>query len=125
MITSFLCVDAGGPSQGIIYSYTYISYFFSGNVNTPLPHFTYLIYLHQHVFMFAIVLSVLLRYTDSDYLPLVSSNSSYTTSTYNTVQNNNYQLGGHYTSTQRRKHIFLVKQKLSALFLRYGNSLLN
>jgi hypothetical protein len=29
-------------------------------------------------FLLAIVLSVLLRYTDSDYLPLVSSNSSYT-----------------------------------------------
>ena len=29
------------------------------------------------LFLLAVVLSVLLRYTDSDYLPLVSSNSSY------------------------------------------------
>ena len=29
------------------------------------------------LFLLAIVLSVLLRFTDSDYLPLVSSNSSY------------------------------------------------
>jgi hypothetical protein len=28
------------------------------------------------IFLLAIVLSVLLRFTDSDYLPLVSSNSS-------------------------------------------------
>jgi hypothetical protein len=31
-----------------------------------------------HFFLLAIVLSVLLRYADSDYLPLVSSNSSIT-----------------------------------------------
>jgi hypothetical protein len=31
------------------------------------------------LFLSVIVLSVLLRYTDSDYLPLVSSNSSYCT----------------------------------------------
>ena len=30
------------------------------------------------IFLLSIVLSVRLRFTDSDYLPLVSSNSSYT-----------------------------------------------
>jgi hypothetical protein len=33
--------------------------------------------LYFVLFLLAIVLSVLLRYTDSDYLPLVSSSSSY------------------------------------------------
>jgi hypothetical protein len=68
MITSFVCVVVGGPSQGICYTHIHIiSYCFSGNVNTPLPHVAYFIYLYQHVFMLAIVFSVLLRHTDSDY----------------------------------------------------------
>jgi hypothetical protein len=35
--------------------------------------------------LYAIVLSVLLRYTDSDYLPLVSSNSSWLSRLFNNI----------------------------------------
>jgi hypothetical protein len=41
------------------------------------------------LFLLAIVLSVLLRYTDSDYLPLVSSNSSSNVTTVSIPHNRN------------------------------------
>ena len=62
-----MCGCRWSVARYLLYSYTYISYCFSGNVNTPLPHVAYLIYLYQHVFMLAIVFSVLLRHTDYDY----------------------------------------------------------
>jgi hypothetical protein len=66
------------------------------------------------LFLLAIVLSVLLRYTDSDYLPLVSSNSSSNVTTVSIPHNRNMdRLSWHFKTF----YVLQIRMKLLKIYV--------